>query len=218
MYSTSVADTPDTSAEAVERLAAEIVRCSTDHSIAPAWRERKATLAAATLRALVHQRDGWKEAFDRSTALRDDDARDLAAAVARAEAAERERDDYRQRVEDMARLMSDAADCYSDRDAATARAEAAEARIAELSLYRSIVSAWLAGKGLIPELDAHFAALPEGDRPVDPERDALVAVARAARKFVADTRAGNAETAFSFDAVTTALDALPPGVLDQSSG
>jgi len=76
-------DTPDidTSADAVERLAAEIVACSTDHSIAPAWRERKAVLAATTLRALARENAelrarvaGWIEAFDRSTKLREQDA------------------------------------------------------------------------------------------------------------------------------------------------
>jgi len=143
-------------------------------------------LAATTLRALSEKCAGWKEAFDRSAALRADDARDLAAAIARAEAAER--------------------------------------RVAELSLYRTIVSAWLAGRGMTPELDAHMAALPEGDRPVDPERDALVAVARAAR-VVAEWREVMQRiapqlggTLRSIHFLELALDALPPGVLDQSSG
>jgi hypothetical protein len=177
-------DTPDTSAETVERLAEFIAEVARYFAARPTGGQDMAHWAnvtnaescrkiAATLRALSVKCAGWKEAFDRSTRLRDGDASERAHLVAEM------------------------------------------TKRGLLPVLQEIDREWLAQSAAYAET---HAALPEGDRPVDPERDALVAVARAARDVhEASWTAGSSQ----WRPITEALDALhaaAPGVLDQSSG
>jgi chromosome segregation ATPase len=188
-------DPVDTSPEAVERLAARMQRDGENE-----WRaagikydsaENRRVHCAATLRALAAERDalateikGWVDNFDRAASAAAGTSNDLEAALARAEAAERERDELKR--ENAAfwqtysglskrRIFKDLIDGYrsesklrDERDAAIARAEAAEA-----------------------------------------ERDALLKVARAARDVHESAMyPGMSEWA----PIHTALNALPAGL------
>lgn len=135
-----------------------------------------------------------------------------------------ERDELRTAHAAAARLAADTADrlgeMRAERDAAIARAEALERdaeaaaeAINETSAYKTAAAGFLASKGLLAEYDAWCES---GKLPPDTV-GRLIAVARAARRArfdMGDDHYMGAEPMWLLD---SALDALPPGILDQSS-